>query len=455
MDPINPTLPTQGSSHDVWGGLNNAVHQVNINTINALVQTVNTLVAQVNTLSQQATDTVTAAFTKTVSGLAVTVNGSTSTAVGTTISGYAWTFGDSGTASGVSPAAHTYAAAGTYTITLTITAADGSIDTASQSVVVAASGFVLRQTKPDASTSSTGVIRTAPTTGNTTSNSLSNVSTSGSTYTGQHFTAAKVTVSAANVTFNDCLFDGVVVCASTGNNLTMSNCEVAVGANTSGVEQWLVNTSAATGAYLEFCKIHATAGNGTQDGVGQRNFHLYRCEIFNTTDGISAYPAAAGGATNVIVEGCYVHDLLQYAPDPLQSRAQTHNDCLQWQGGSNVQIVGCNFVANNGTGSGSTSYSPQINMSCVMVTPNVGNCTAGVIEDNWFDYGKIAVNGTAMSSGDSISSFKRNRFGANTKNGSTILPVGLDSAASNGYVTSGADVNFYSATGSQITYYFA
>jgi PKD repeat protein len=86
----------------------------------------------------------TAAFVVTPTGLSVNVDGSSSTDSDGSIATYAWTFGDGGTASGPSPtAAHTYASAGTYMVTLTVTDDDGATDTASQSVTVTDPGAVV------------------------------------------------------------------------------------------------------------------------------------------------------------------------------------------------------------------------------------------------------------------------------------------------------------------------
>ncbi len=54
----------------------------------------------------------------------------------TSISSYAWTFGDGSAASGDSPT-HVYAAAGTYTVTLTVTTVDGLTSSATRDVVIA------------------------------------------------------------------------------------------------------------------------------------------------------------------------------------------------------------------------------------------------------------------------------------------------------------------------------
>lgn len=81
------------------------------------------------------TSTPTASMTATTSGLAVNVDGSSSTDSGSTISSYTWSFGDGATGTGVT-ATHTYAASGTYPVTLTVRDALGATSTTSRSVTV-------------------------------------------------------------------------------------------------------------------------------------------------------------------------------------------------------------------------------------------------------------------------------------------------------------------------------
>jgi subtilisin family serine protease/PKD repeat protein len=96
-----------------------------------------------NTTSQSvtATDPVpnneapTASFTNSCSELACSFNGTASSDSDGTIASYAWNFGDSSTGTG-STASHTYAAAGTYTVQLTVTDNDGASNTTSSSVTV-------------------------------------------------------------------------------------------------------------------------------------------------------------------------------------------------------------------------------------------------------------------------------------------------------------------------------
>jgi PKD repeat protein len=78
-------------------------------------------------------------FTDTISGLTVNFTDS-STDTGGTISSHAWTFGDGGTSTATSPS-HTYAAAGTYSVTETVTdSVSGAINSKTASVTVSGGG---------------------------------------------------------------------------------------------------------------------------------------------------------------------------------------------------------------------------------------------------------------------------------------------------------------------------
>lgn len=79
-----------------------------------------------------------AAFTSTANALQASFDGSGSTDADGTVAAYAWNFGD-GTAGSGATAAHTYAAAGTYQVTLTVTDNDGAAGTVTRAVTVAGS----------------------------------------------------------------------------------------------------------------------------------------------------------------------------------------------------------------------------------------------------------------------------------------------------------------------------
>ncbi|MFG6492868.1 PKD domain-containing protein [Microbacterium sp. P03] len=78
----------------------------------------------------------TAAFTPAVSNLSLTADGSASTDPDGTISNYSWAYGDGAVSAGVN-AAHTYAAAGDYDVTLTVTDNRGGSASTTQRVTAA------------------------------------------------------------------------------------------------------------------------------------------------------------------------------------------------------------------------------------------------------------------------------------------------------------------------------
>ncbi len=77
-----------------------------------------------------------AAFSTSCTDLACSFNGSASADSDGTIASYAWSFGDTGTATGAT-ATHTYAAKGSFDVTLTVTDDDGATDSVMQTVTVA------------------------------------------------------------------------------------------------------------------------------------------------------------------------------------------------------------------------------------------------------------------------------------------------------------------------------
>ena len=94
-----------------------------------------------------------ASFTATPSGLASTFTDS-SIAPGSSVSSWSWNFGDSGTSTAQSPS-HMYAAPGTYTVSETVTAANGLVGSISQSVSISGVAWTVDLTANQAFPAST------------------------------------------------------------------------------------------------------------------------------------------------------------------------------------------------------------------------------------------------------------------------------------------------------------
>jgi PKD repeat protein len=97
----------------------------------------------------------TASFTATNTNLTSAVDATASADPDGTIASYAWNFGDGGTATGVK-ATHTYAAAGTYSIKLTVTDNQGATGTTTKSVTVATGRPTQAQWLADVATAMSG-----------------------------------------------------------------------------------------------------------------------------------------------------------------------------------------------------------------------------------------------------------------------------------------------------------
>jgi PKD repeat protein len=94
-------------------------------------------VSQVVSVAATVNQAPTASFTFACTDLACNFDGASSSDPDGSIAGYAWNFGDGATATGMT-ATHTYAAAGTYSVTLTVTDDLGATGSANQSVSVTA-----------------------------------------------------------------------------------------------------------------------------------------------------------------------------------------------------------------------------------------------------------------------------------------------------------------------------
>lgn len=219
----------------------------------------------------------------------------------------------------------------------------------------------------------------------------------------------------------------------------------AVGATrnpTAGNPEWLFDCgNGQPPQRFEFCTAAPANPNPGWNGFGWQNYTAYRSVVSMAVDGFALFNPA-GGPANVTLQGCLVYDLSGYTGSQAytgHSDGYTHNDAAQLQGGSNMLIEGCNFIARWGNKTGTKK-----NLAAIMLNDNTGPLTNVVIRNNWFDGGEVAVNGMGLSPGSTIT-LEGNRFGSDVNtNGNYVVRVAAG-------VTLTINGNVYESDGSPVT----
>jgi hypothetical protein len=254
--------------------------------------------------------------------------------------------------------------------------------------------FVLGTTKPDATNTGLTDIPLNVWTGNLIA------STAGATYQNLEI-RGQVKVQAANVTFINCWVRG--------NNNFGPNGEDALAD---------CRSASCVNATFERCLFLPQYPNPFYTGIIGHDYTAIRCDVHNTVDGFGIYKTQdPGGPVNVQLKGCYAYGLSYYKEADVgfqvhPSDTQTHNDCLQIQGGSNTLVYGCNFqgffdLTVPGT---SSPGRPQAN-ACIQYNNNVGSTTDMTVQYSWFDGGGASLN--AALDNTNIGDISYNKFGRN------------------------------------------
>ncbi len=304
----------------------------------------------------------TAAFTDSVTDLAATFDAGGSADSDGTISGYAWEFGDGSTGTGKT-SNRTYTAPGTYTVKLTVTDNRGGTATTTRQVTATSPA----PSKPSAA--NTGVpAGTALTvqTGNLT------ITTPGTVIDGKDI-RGYVVVKAPNVTIKRSIIRGGEAATSNRPLLAITQ----AGASNFLVEDVTVTPMNPT--------PYVNGINVNQSGT------IRRANISGTVDGIMIY------GSGVRVENSYLHDFVHYLNDPNWGGGPSHDDAIQVQAGTGVQIVG-----NTLTGAFNAA---------VMVTQDAGTTKDLAINGNWLDYGGCSINYASNGAYKTGMQANNNRFG--------------------------------------------
>ncbi len=321
-----------------------------------------------------------AAFSVSAADLVVSVDGSGSADPDGSVAGYVWDFGDGSSGTGVKPD-HTYAAAGTYSVSLTVTDDRGGKDTVTRSVtVVAPVGAV----KPDAS--NTGVPAGTELTDVYPAGGTLTITTAGTVIDRQRIHGF-VIVKAPNVTIRRSAIIGP-------DNPVTLNADTALLKNTSGLGTNLV---------VQDTTIAPTNPHVRLNGVFGWDFTLTRVDISKGNDNVMIY------GNNATIQASWLHNNTQFASDPNQGGGASHNDGVQVQGGSKIRIIG-NTI--NGARN-----------SALMLTQDYSATSDTWFNNNWADNGWCSVN-IAKKARPYMTGLQanNNKFGRNTTfTGSTTL----------------------------------
>lgn len=206
-------------------------------------------------------------------------------------------------------------------------------------------------------------------------------------------TNKEYTISAGTLV-QDRVFNGFV---NLGDGAEILNCLVAAPAAEVTNTRALVQGPPSSGqGRVTFCTIDPVTASAHYDGVG-RGVRVSRSWITNVVDGLRGFSTSASGA-RIYAEASLFDRAVQFAPDYVNSRAETHNDVgVQFQGnpsGSNGDIVldGCAVNARHSLTKGDTPpYRAQI--AAIMFTPQTSQGAAhGKVVYCWLEGGVFCVN---------------------------------------------------------------
>lgn len=316
----------------------------------------------------------------------------------------------------------------------------------------------------------------------TTYNGDITVTTDGAVYDSL-FINGRVVIQAANVVFKNCKIVGTNAAPSSSVHLV--DCRPASCVN----------------ATIQDCELYPQYRHWNWgDGIIGHDFSSLRNNIRHMTDGVGVYNTYATFPynTNVVIKGNWIHDMAWWTAATTgivhPSDTESHNDCIQVQGGLGTVIVGntldamfarqyahwwvtslatepyttvaLHSLTNQGEAGGPYQTIPDRasgndasgrynwdDLSCIMVNANVGDSAQFVITDNVCRGGNYAVNAGGVNyNGYDFGDILRNTFdtkqGAQSSGVPNTYTIQLGTGWA-GHVNSGAgtvDANRYFGT---------
>lgn len=212
-----------------------------------------------------------------------------------------------------------------------------------------------------------------------------------------------VTIAAPNLVFRNCYFHGGTVVPS-GNR----GCVTLNG-----------NGNHANAQFFD-CTASAQSPSYYRDGWVGNNYTATRCRAFNVNDGFGAFSVPGGpGDCNVELYGCYSHDLVFWSQDPAHSDG-THNDGIQYQGGTHFRAIACHVIGRNVDATGSVSANPKnpyTNGNGIVINQNTAPASDVLIDQCQFEMCAVQLNLNRGSTYASLNvSLGANKYGRDIYN---------------------------------------
>ncbi len=159
------------------------------------------------------------------------------------------------------------------------------------------------------------------------------------------------------------------------NNITVRNCIIRGGADTT-INRFLIEIqSTVTGTVLEFLTIIPEYPSVHAYGVKGANYTIRRCFIggkalLGEANYLKDGPVDALNfdIANCVAEGCCL-ETSQYPVDPVQGGGPSHSDGLQVSGGSTYRIIGCSLNTQS---------------QGIVLTPYASHIVGIEVIQNWF-----------------------------------------------------------------------
>ena len=157
-----------------------------------------------------------------------------------------------------------------------------------------------------------------------------------------------------------------------------------------------VVTAGATNYLVEDVTIVPSDPSPYFNGVNVNQAGTFRrVNISGSVDGMMIY----GSGVNVL--NSYFHDFRHYLTDPNWNGGPSHDDAIQVQAGTGINIIGNRLEG---------AYN-----SAVMVTQDAGTTRNLAINGNWIDYGGCSINYGSNGAYKTGMQLNNNRFGRNQR----------------------------------------